>query len=240
MKTNQKSRVRFPVSVIIPQKDLRHYANEPLKEEVKFLKKQLISREKYIMKIHNEIRNVKKMIMFSCVSDEVVKPMKSFLTKKRLLILTELYDVECLSKQKIYSLMTKLKMNMKSSVDLKHLIENELVKQLNENNFYITDKGKQFVEYYEKNTKILFSQMLSKRGEIRFKNPKNYTITDEGRRQRSERYHKMMRPFWDSSLMKIPRDLEFRRATLLNWMKLNEMTEDEFYVNLLNKWSAKK
>ena len=50
----------------------------------------------------------------------------------------------------------------------------------------------------------------------------------------------MMRPFWDSSLMKIPRDLEFRRATLLNWMKLNEMTEDEFYVNLLNKWSAKK
>ena len=230
-----------PVRVTLSRKELDTYANKPLREAAKIYKKQLASREKHIKELHNSIKDKKNIAMLSFVIDEVMLPMPKLLTKKRLIILSELYDNEYLTSTRLRELMTILKMNSKrTGSDFNYLLNNNLMQAHGKFNYYITDQGRQFVEYFHKNTTIMFFEMLEKRRVFRMPRAKNKVIvSDELRLLRSKNYKMMMQPFWDSLLKRLPRDTGRRCAILWEWMRLNKKENDDFYLRMLHKWSSK-
>jgi predicted transcriptional regulator len=241
MKTNQGNRFVLPVNVTLTKKDLDAYANEPLKRAVKVYKKQIASRERYIKKLHDSIKNKKNLIMISYVMDEVMSPMPRLLNKKRLMILAELYDKDYLTESKMRELMVSIQMNpKKTGSDFNYLIDNELIKRHNKFSYYITDKGKQFVEYFSKNTSIMFFNMLAKRDSFKItKAKKKVVISEELSALRSRNYKMMMQPFWDNSITRMPKDRINRCKILWEWMQANKMEQNEFYLRMLHKWSSK-
>jgi len=61
--------------------------------------------------------------------------------------------------------------------------------------------------------------------------------SDEIKKQRSEYYHTMMRPFWDSGYKMIPKDVAKRCEVLEDWIKYEpEVRSSELYTHLLAKW----
>ena len=241
MKTNQGDRMVIPLRVTLSKKEIDTYANKPLREAVKVYKKQLVSRENHIKQLHSSIKDKKNIAMLSFVIDEVMLPMPKLLTKKRLIILSELYDNEYLTSTRLRELMTILKMNSKrTGSDFNYLLNNNLMQVHGKFNYYITDQGRQFVEYFNKNTTIMFFEMLEKRKVFRMPRAKNKAVvSDELRLLRSKNYKMMMQPFWDSSLKRLPRDKGRRCAILWEWMRLNKKEKDDFYLRMLHKWSSK-
>jgi len=242
MKTNLKSKMVLPVKVTLTKKDLESYANEPLKEQVKVYKKQLASRNKYIKKLHESIKSKRNIVMAACVMEEVSSVMPRVLTKKRMVILTELYDKEYVSESKLRELLRKLGIpGSHTGVDFNQLVEHNLIQKHNRQSYYITDSGKQFVEYFQKSVTSLFGKMLANRGEFRVAQAKRKVVmTEELRKQRSDGYRNMMQPFWDNGLNKMPKDREYRCKILWTWMSEKDKKDDKFYLRMLHRWSSKK
>ena len=230
-----------PVRVTLSRKELDTYANKPLRDAAKVYKKQIASREKHIKELHNSIKDKRNIAMLSFVIDEVMVPLPRLLTKKRLILLSELYYNDYLTSTRLRELMTILKMNSKrTGSDFNYLLKNNLIKVHGKFNYYITDQGRQFVEYFHKNTTIMFFEMLVKRDSFRMPKAKSkYIASQELRELRSKNYKMMMQPFWDSSLKRLPRDTGRRCAILWEWMRLNKKDKDSFYLRMLHRWSSK-
>lgn len=232
----------LPVKVTLTKKDLESYANEPLKETLKVYKKQVASRNKYIKKLHQEIKSKRNVVMAAYVMEEVSSVMPKILTKKRMIILAELYEKEYISESRLRELMKKLDMAVgHTGSDFKQLIDNGLIQKHNRSSYYITDAGKQFVEYFQKTVSSLFGNMLANRGDFRIAQAKKkVVISDKLRQTRSDNYRMMMQPFWDSNLTKMPKDRENRCKILWEWMTKNEKQKDNSYLRMLHRWSSKK
>jgi predicted transcriptional regulator len=241
MKTNQGNRMVLPVKVTLTKKDIDAHVNQPLRDSIKVYKKQLASRDKYIKQLHESLRNKKSLIMMAHVIDEVMQPMPKLLSKKRLLILAELYDKDYVSESRLRDLMVKLNMNVKTGRDFNYLIENGLIQKHTKYSYYITDQGKQFVEYFDKNTRIMFLNMMSNREGFQiYRAKKKANVSEELKTLRSENYKRMMQPFWDNGLRMMPKNRENRCKILWEWMKENGNTNHDFYLRMLHKWSGKK
>jgi hypothetical protein len=67
------------------------------------------------------------------------------------------------------------------------------------------------------------------------KKPRKFS--EEELKNRRIRYHKLMRPFWDNGLKKLPKDKGKRIDMLIKWVKDNNI-QDEWYNKLIFNWGS--
>ena len=218
----------------------------PLKQRVKVLEAQVRKRNDYIKQMHFQFKRRKWMLYIGYISNELIKPLPNGVNTKRLMCLFYMYERE-------FTSLIKMKKDFKELgiphsylySDFKFLERIGLATKDNRNFYYILDKGREVVEYYEKNMKIRFLHMTKiKQDDSQLKKEKapkkeNGTkFSPEEIERRRATYHKMMRPFWDSGIKLMPKDKGKRIEILLNWMEVKGI-KDEWYTKLVFNWGSK-
>ena len=221
----------------------------PYKDKIDILEDKVKQRDKYIKNIHKQLRSKSNIIFGLYSSYSIYKLTNKGLSLKRLLILSYLYDIEFATQIMITKYINKIGIkSICGEVDMLFLKKNNLITNAGGSKFvYITDYGRQKVEnaasymtsamtFFINNKKITNTVNVDKNGVKQ----KRDRFTEEAKLARSVWYKKMMKPFWDSNIKKIPKDKIIRIEILSSWIeeeKKNGNEVDEMYITYLQKWS---
>ena len=213
----------------------------PYKDKIRVLESLLEKRNNLIYKYHEMMRSPKNPIIFPIVAEEVIKPIKEHVNYKKLFVLQYIYDKGILSAERIVRYAKELGLKGVGYVAyVKSLYVAGLLEKDKMGYYYISDKGKEVVEYYVRNSYIIFSDLYkNKPRHKKMVDPHAKKYTEEELEKRRQAYRKLMRPFWESGYTVMIKKPARRIEILSAWMKKNNIT-DEYYTKLMFNWSSKK
>lgn len=233
------------ISAFINTNELEKSLIAPYKERVKYLESIVKKRDYYIKNMHFQLKKRKWIIYLGYISSELMAPLPKKLNMRRMMILFYMYE-------RNYTITTKLKNdflelgipNSKIAFDINYMVSIGLIFKDKRGFYYLSNKGREIVEYYEKNMVKIFLHMAKIKQDISqmknandsLKKPTKYT--EEELKERRLKYVKLMRPFWDSGYKIIPKDKSKRAKILATWIKKHGV-EDEWYKKLAFDWSSK-
>ena len=233
------------ISAFINTDELEKSLLAPYKERIKYLEAIVKKRDYYIKNMHFQLKKRKWIMYLGYISHNLMKPLPKRLNMKRMLILFYMYE-------RNYSAVTKIQKDFKElgvphtkiNPDVNYLIDIGLVAKDSRSFYYLLDKGREIVEYYEKNTIKTFLHMAKIKQDISqmknandsLKKPTKYS--EEQLKERRIKYVKLMKPFWDSGYKIIPKDKGKRIDILANWIKKFDV-KDEWYNQLVFNWGSK-
>lgn len=231
--------IEFVVS--INDKVLEKKIIGPYIERISFLEKLLEKRETKIYNYHKEFRNPRIAAIFGVVADEVMKPIKGSVNSKKILLLQFLYDKGIVSSDKIVKYAKDLGIKgVGYNTYVNSMHKTGLLQRDKKGYYYISDKGKEVVEYYVKNSFSLFFDLYKSNPKYKWKfDPYSKKFSEEEIEKRRDRYRKMMKPFWDNGYNVMPRNDSEKIKIVTKWMEKHKV-KDEFYTKLLLKWVSKK
>lgn len=231
-------------SVFINTDELERTLLEPYKYRLKVLEAQVKKRDYYIKNMHFQMKKRKWLIYLGYASSMVMKPLPKKLSIKRMMILFYMYEREFTSVEKVKKDFHSLGVpHTHVGIDINFLITSGLAQRDGRGFYYLLDKGREVVEYYEKNIVGKFMHMAKIKQDIsQMKNAndslrKPRKFSDEELQNRRIRYHKLMKPFWDNGLKRMPKDRGKRIDMLINWVKDNNI-QDEWYNKLIFNWGS--
>ena len=233
------------ISAYINTDELEKEIIAPYKQRIKLLESQLKKRNWYIKNMHYQMKRKKWIMYIGYISHNLIKPLPKLLTPKRLLILFYMYEREFTSIIKMRKDLAELGIPVKNIyVDFKFLVGFGLAAKDKRDFYYILDKGKEFVEYYEKNMKVKFWHMAKIKQDIsqikgepnQVKKENKYSKEELDARRKT--YVKLMTPFWEQGYKKLPKDPSKRINALVKWMKERNV-QDEWYTKLIFNWGSK-
>lgn len=231
------------ISAYINTTELERSLSAPYRERIKVLESLVKKRDYYIKSMHSQLRKRRWIAYIAYVSNKVMKPLTN-ISIKRIMILFYMYERE-------FTSITKLQTDFKQlgvpytqmQNDVNYLIKLNLVKRDGRGFYYLLDKGREIIEYYEKNTVRLFLHMAKIKQDMTQVKvteviPKPSKFSEVELKRRKDSYHKLMRPFWDSGYTIIPKDRGKRIDLLSKWLKDNNV-KDEWYTKLIFDWGSK-
>jgi hypothetical protein len=230
----------FEFFVSVDREKLEKQLLGPYKERIKVLESLLEKRDNQIYKYHEIIKHPKNSIIFPLVAEEVIKPIKQHISYKKLFVLQYIYDKGILSADKILKYAKELGIKGVGYVTyVKNMHETGFLEKDKHGYYYISDKGKEVVEYYVKNCYILFKELYNNKPYFKKAHFITYKkkYTEEEIKRRSDAYKKLMKPFWDSGFTFMIKDVNKRIKILSEWMKKNNI-QDEYYLRLMMNWSS--
>jgi hypothetical protein len=249
MKSRTIKHKGIDITMNIDMEALRQKMIVPFKEDISVLHKTISRRDKYIKKLHEQLRNRENTMFAVYASYKIYLSTTKDISLKRLLILSYLYNADYAKPEIMTKYLKQIGVGGTCSPkDTKGLEELRYIKRSGNTNFYyITDDGKQKIDtvhklvqssmtYFMQNKKIRNVKNVTRYGE---RNRKS-CFSDEQKEARRVWYRKMMLPFWESKMKSIPRDKEYRVRILSNWIQLqhNEGKDiDPLYTQYLSKWS---
>lgn len=209
------------------------------------LKRMVVRRERYIKKLHKQLRNTDNILYSMYTGTRIHKKVKKLynLTEKQVMILGYLLNLEQASLDSIKSYFKAANINKPTQVDMDALIEYNYIMASDKKGYYfVTDNGKIVTEkiasayqedmwYYMKNKIRKQSNRSGSDNELKY--------TEEEREKRATLYRHLMTPFWDNGLSRIPRDKKMRCDILKAWIDDKEgigRQVDERYHKYLAKW----
>lgn len=222
------------------------------------LKAMVRSRERYIRRIHDAIRNRDhQMRMFTVSATIYEKAFKAYKLKPfEYDVLNYMYDVEHTNQERISNYVQstggrEIKWwTPKRLVKLGYAMESD-----RDGYYYISDKGKQIIESIvaaiRQDMKYYFNNRMRK------KNISNFVLKDRplGEKKYSEeeidrrrkQYIIFMQPYWDMGRKKIPADPFIRYSMLRKWMEDKQAkgeyvdpVYDRYIVNVQAKMAKTK
>jgi hypothetical protein len=233
------------ISAYINTDELEKQLLTPYKEKIKVLESQLKKRNWYIKNMHFQLKRRKWLMYIGYISNNTFKPLPKLLTHKRLLILFYMYEREFTSILKMKKDLAELGVPIKNIyTDFKYLVGSGLVSKDKRDFYFIMDKGREFVEYYENNMKVKFWHMAKIKQDIsqikgepnQVKRENKYPKEELDARRKT--YVKLMTPFWEQGYKKLPKDAFKRIDLLVKWMKERDV-QDEWYTKLIFNWGSK-
>lgn len=233
------------VSAFINTDELEKALVTPYKNRVKVLEAQVRKRNDYIKNMHFQIKRRKWMVYIGYISNQLLKPLPNGLNIKRLMCLFYMYEREFTGIDKMKNDFKELGVPTSNVyTDFKFLEKLGLVAHDNRSFYYLLDKGREVVEYYEKNMKIRFFHMTKiKQDKSQLK--ENKAPKKEGGKYSKEEiesrratYKKLMRPFWEQGMTLMPKDKGRRIDMVSEWIKNNNIN-DEWYTRLIFNWGSK-
>jgi DNA-binding MarR family transcriptional regulator len=249
MKSRTIKHKGIDITMNIDMEALRQKMIVPFKEDISVLHKTISRRDKYIKKLHEQLRNRENTMFAVYASYKIYLSTTKDISLKRLLILSYLYNADYAKPEIMTKYLKQIGVGGTCSPkDTKGLEELRYIKRSGNTNFYyITDDGKQKIDtvhklvqssmtYFMQNKKIRNVKNVTRYGE---RNRKS-CFSDEQKEARRVWYRKMMLPFWESKMKSIPRDKEYRVRILSNWIQLqhNEGKDiDPLYTQYLSRWS---
>jgi DNA-binding MarR family transcriptional regulator len=249
MKSRTIKHKGIDITMNIDMEALRQKMIVPFKEDISVLHKTISNRDKYIKKLHTQLRNRENTMFGVYASYKIYLATTKDISLKRLLILSYLYNADYAKPEIMTKYLKQIGVGTTCSVlDTEALEKLRYIKRSGNTKFYyITDDGKQKIDtihnlvkssmtYFMQNKKIRNVKNVTRYGESTRKS----CFSDEQKEARRVWYRKMMLPFWDSKMKTIPKNKEYRVRILADWMQLqyNEGKEvDPLYVEYLSKWS---
>jgi hypothetical protein len=231
------------ISAYINTAELEKSLSAPYRERIKVLESLVKKRDYYIKSMHAQLRKRRWIAYIAYVSNKVMKPLTN-ISIKRIMILFYMYEREFTSITKLQADFKQLGVPYTQMLnDVNYLIKLNLVKRDGRGFYYLLDKGREIIEYYEKNTTRLFLHMAKIKQDMTQVKvteviPKPCKFSEAELKRRKDSYHKMMRPFWDSGYTIMPKDRGKRIDLLSKWMKDNNV-KDEWYTKLIFDWGSK-
>jgi hypothetical protein len=224
----------------------------PYKETISTLEKVVAKRNKYISKLHTQLKNKQNLIFGVFASRQIYLATLKDISVKRMMVLSYLYTIDFAKAEKIKVYLNNAGISGGvSAFDMKNLEGNGYISIAGEGPYYyITDKGRQKIEqvsgifsssikYFIDNKKIRNFKGVNKYG---ISNRKPIKNQEENNIKRRDWYNKMMKPFWESNYKVVPKNNVIRCNILYKWIE-KEKSEgrevDIFYVQYLQKWSIK-
>ena len=233
------------ISAIINTDALERTLSAPYRERIKHLEGIIKKRESYIKNMHYQLRRRKWIMYLGFISHKIMKPLPKKLNVKRMLILFYMYERNFTSIQKIQSDFKQLGVpHTLIHADVNILIGMGLARKDGKGFYYLLDKGREVVEYYEKNTLRMFFNMAKIKQDItQVKEAKEISdkpgkYSEEELKNRADRYRKLMKPFWDTGYTIMPKDNGKRIEIVSAWIKKNRIV-DEWYIKLIFNWGSK-
>ena len=226
--------------------DLESYKKDvvqPYKDYISVLEKNINKRDKYIKKVHTQLRNAENIFFSMYASVKINSLITNGLSLKRLIILNYLNGVDFAKADWITKYIKNAGINSSCSHrDINALESLGMISHNNvRNGHFITYKGKDEVK---KMTEIYTSSInfyLKNKSKIVKRNP-NRRVFKEHEKERARQYYvKMMTPLWESGLNTMPKSKSARIDIISKWIK-NKIAEgqeiDELYYKLIQKWSV--
>jgi len=233
------------ISAYINTDELEKTILAPYKERVKVLEAQVKKRDYYIKNMHFQLKRRKWIMYLGYISNALMKPFPKKLNMKRMLVLFYMYERNFTSVEKIKKDFKELGVPSTTVLkDMNYLMQSSLATRDGRGFYYLLDKGREVVEYYEKNMIRKFFHMAKIKQDVtQMKNPndslkKPSKYSEEELKNRRIRYAKLMKPFWDSGYKIMPKDRGKRINILVNWIKDNKI-EDAWYNQLIFNWGSK-
>lgn len=233
------------VSAYINTDELERTLLAPYKHRLKVLEAQVKKRDYYIKNMHFQLRKRKWIVYLGYISDMIMKPLPRKLSMKRMLILFYMYERNFTSVEKIIKDFKELGAAYGHvRMDIRILVDSDIVIKDGRGFYYLSDKGREIVEYYERNMVVKFLHMAKIKQDVtQMKNAndslkKPSKFSDEELKARRIRYAKMMQPFWDAGYKRMPKDRGKRIDVLLAWIKEHNI-QDEWYNKLVFNWGSK-
>ena len=232
------------ISAYINTDELEKALLTPYKERLKVLEAQVRKRNNYIKNMHFQLKRRKWIMYLGYISNELLKPLPKKLNNKRLMCLFYMYERDFTSVNRMKKDFLELGMPVSNIyTDFKYLMSIGLVNKDKRDFYFLLDKGREVVDYYEKNMKIRFLHMAKIKQDIsqikREDGPKKeckYSLEELENRRAT--YVKLMKPFWEQGLKKMPKDKARRIELLGNWLK-NKGITDEWYTKRIYNWGSK-
>jgi len=233
------------VSAYINTDELEKALVLPYKERIKHLESIIKKRDYYIKNMHFQLKKRKWIMYLGYISHKLMKPLPNRLSMKRMLILFYMYERNFTSVNKIQNDFKELGVPSSSiRVDVNYIINIGLVAVDGRGFYYLLDKGREIVEYYEKNTIKMFLHMAKIKQDITqmksandsLKKPSKYN--EEELKRRKFTYTKLMTPFWEAGFKIMPKDKGRRIDILLAWIKKHNI-QDPWYNKLIFNWGSR-
>ena len=232
------------ISAYINTDELEKAILAPYKERLKVLEAQVKKRNNYIKNMHFQLKRRKWMMYLGYISHQLLKPLPKQLTNKRLMCLFYMYERDFTNVNRMKKDFLELGIPVSNIyTDFKYLINIGLVNKDKREFYFILDKGREVVEYYEKNMKIKFWHMAGVKQDVsqikkEVSPTKECKYSPEELDNRRATYVKLMKPFWEQGLKKMPKDRGKRIELLGNWLK-NTGNKDEWYTKRIYSWGSK-
>ena len=232
------------VSAYINTDELEKAILTPYKERLKVLEAQVRKRNNYIKNMHFQLKRRKWLMYLGYISNQLLKPLPNKLNNKRLMCLFYMYERDFTSVNRMKKDFLELGIPVSYLyVDFKYLMSIGLVNRDKRDFYFLLDKGREIVEYYEKNMKIRFWHMAGIKQDVsqikKETGPnKECKYSPEELESRRATYVKLMKPFWEQGLKKMPKDKGKRIELLGNWLK-NTGNKDEWYTKRIYNWGSK-
>jgi len=238
------------ITMNIDVDSLKKRIEEPYKKAFVTLKKMVLSRERHIKKLHKQIKDVNNTMFCLYAGGKISYAISKKVNVKRMIILSYMNQTEYANPDIITSYMKRSGIGGTfRQIDIRFLVDKGYIQRAGDSPFYfITLEGREKVkevaeifknafEYFLDNNKIHIRKNVNKRG----KKLRKPCFTEEQKNERSLFYRKMMRPFWDNDMKKIPKERSRRAEVLRDWIeekKMNSIEVDEYYFKCLEKWSV--
>ncbi len=247
MKKTQKT-IKFnglDIKLDIDIADIISAEKTKYKPEIITLRKNIASRDKYIKKLHDEMRDQNNamyvFIMCTKIHDKVKEVYN--ITYNDYMVLSYIMDIDHVKIDRIIKYFNNLSIKVRP-YRIKKMIEMEYVKKSPKMGYiYITDIGKKVVDAVVGAMKQDYSFYINskfKKNKIKLTSPdkkNNPKYTPEVRLERSRYYTDMMKPFWSIGSKKIPKDYASRIEIVKKWVnEIDGASENPIYNSLICKW----
>jgi len=232
------------ISAFINTDELEKTLLAPYKERIKYLEAIVKKRDYYIKNMHFQLKRKKWIVYLGYISHILMKPLPSKLNIKRMMILFYMYERNFTSVEKIKKDFKELGVPSTTVLkDMNYLMSINLATRDGRGFYYLLDKGREVVEYYEKNMLRKFFHMAKIKQDVTqikdpnesLKKPSKYS--EEEIKRRRITYSRLMAPFWESGYKIMPRDKGKRINIVLGWIKKNNI-QDDWYTKLIFKWGS--
>ena len=216
------------------------------KTEVDTLRSSVSSRNRYILKMHSELKNKQNfMYVFTmcCKIHDKVKDIYG-INYTDYMILAFICDKDHVHYDKIKRYLDSIGVTINRR-KISKMIKLDYIKNSPKNGYvYITDIGKGIISgvtdamkqdyaYYNKNKPYIKKSSSS----VFYTDKPKYS--DEEIEKRRNRYRVMMQPFWDAGYSVMPKDVSSRYRILKDWLSQEpEKRNNEMYDKCLKKWES--
>lgn len=208
------------------------------------LKKMVRSRERYIKKMHKELRCEKNSMRIFGVCVSIYKKLNAIYNIKiaEYEMLAAMYDLDEISTHRLMNYCRSIGISRPRVNSLNRLVERGYVARSDrKDSFYITIEGKNLVKSVVgaiKQDMTFYVKAKPKRGLPNYNfmqseiKPK---YTEEEIKRRREQYIRLMKPYWDAGYKRMPKT-EYDRFRVLNeWVVVNERTGKKIHPDIY-KW----
>ncbi len=226
--------------------DIVKKTSSKYKPKIDGYKKLVAKRNEYIHNMHQKMKDKEIGVYLIYDALRIMKKAKDAydVDIRQLLTLSYLHGISMLRKDHINKYLIAIGCKPVTRIFLKKLVEYGYIMDAHKYAYYsITDKGRKIVDniflafrqdyaFYEKNKPM--------KREYHTSQPAGTKYSDEEKEKRSILYRKMMTPFWDGGYKVVPKSRKMRVDYLVNWIdkrKRSGLMVDEYYYNLIEKWS---